>query len=347
MLGHSVLRAEDLPASPSTPQQACLAMVRESDLVILLLGRAYGARQESGLSATHEEYYEAREDKPVLVFVEEIEERDKAQAEFLTEVQGWSAGYLRRGFDSPAALKESVVRALHDHELATAHGTFDEAECLSRAEAMVPAERTGFSGGGARILLVVSGGPHQQVLRPTELELPELTSDLQRESLFGQFAVLDSTEGTRVAIRGDALVLEQESRELLVNQAGTIRLKTLLPGTSSRNGNELASIIQEDVQSVLTVAIRHAGWILERIDPLQRITDVVLLARLTGASWMPWRSRAEQAASRTSGQMGSSDGDASPVSLTPNRRHRQALGHDAERMAEDLTALLRRQRHRQ
>ena len=39
---------------------------------VLILGSPYGSRQASGLSATHEEYHEAREtSRPVLVFIEE------------------------------------------------------------------------------------------------------------------------------------------------------------------------------------------------------------------------------------------------------------------------------------
>ena len=59
MLGHTVLRAEDLGATPASPQQACLGLVRDSDVVVLLIGEHYGAVQPSGLSATHEEYREA------------------------------------------------------------------------------------------------------------------------------------------------------------------------------------------------------------------------------------------------------------------------------------------------
>ena len=87
MLGHTMLRAEDLGATPASPQQACLGLVRDSDVVVLLIGESYGAVQPSGLSATHEEYREARERKPVLVFVQEHVTRDEQQAEFLTEVQ--------------------------------------------------------------------------------------------------------------------------------------------------------------------------------------------------------------------------------------------------------------------
>ena len=37
-LGHTVTAAEDFGASPLSPQQVCLAGVRDADLVVLLLG---------------------------------------------------------------------------------------------------------------------------------------------------------------------------------------------------------------------------------------------------------------------------------------------------------------------
>ena len=69
-LGHAVIAAEDFGASPGSPQQVCLAGVRDADVVILLLGARYGTAQASGLSPTHEEYRAARGTKPVLVFVQ-------------------------------------------------------------------------------------------------------------------------------------------------------------------------------------------------------------------------------------------------------------------------------------
>ena len=41
-LGHTVTAAEDFGASPLSPQQICLAGVRDADLVVLLLGERYG-----------------------------------------------------------------------------------------------------------------------------------------------------------------------------------------------------------------------------------------------------------------------------------------------------------------
>jgi hypothetical protein len=118
-LGHQVVRAEDFPASAGTPQRACLAAVRESDVVVLLVGERYGAVQPSGLSATHEEYREAKERKPVLAFEESGVTREPAQQAFLEEVQAWATGHIRAVYASAEELKAAVLRALHDHELAT------------------------------------------------------------------------------------------------------------------------------------------------------------------------------------------------------------------------------------
>ena len=91
-LGHEVIRAEDFGSLPDSPQSACLSGVRRADVVVLLMGARYGAIQNSGNSATHEEYLEALERCPVLVMVQEIEQRDDQQRQFLEEVQRWSTG---------------------------------------------------------------------------------------------------------------------------------------------------------------------------------------------------------------------------------------------------------------
>ena len=75
-LRHAPIMAEDFGAQPNSPQVACLRGLRESDLVVLILGERYGAEQASGLSATHEEYREAKSTKPVIAFVQEGVDRE-------------------------------------------------------------------------------------------------------------------------------------------------------------------------------------------------------------------------------------------------------------------------------
>lgn len=113
-LGHEVLQAEAFSARPDSPQVSCLRAVRESDVVVLIVGSRYGAPQQSGLSATHEEYQEGiRESKPVLVFVQEGVDRESDEQQFLAEVQGWERGHFTTNFQSPPQLRDNVTRALH------------------------------------------------------------------------------------------------------------------------------------------------------------------------------------------------------------------------------------------
>jgi hypothetical protein len=120
----------------------------------------------------------------------------------------------------------------------------------------------------------------------------------------------------------------------------------MLRSRAGSQGTEIPAIIHEDVQRFVSSALRYAGWALDRVDPIRRLTDVVVLGHLGGAGWMPWRTRSEHERSPSSGSMGIRGEGASTVELTPPCRHRQALTHDADRIAEDLTILLARDRQR-
>ncbi|WP_329562120.1 DUF4062 domain-containing protein [Kitasatospora sp. NBC_01266] len=268
-LGHQVVRAEDFPASPGTPQQACLGAVRESDLIVLLIGELYGYPQASGLSATHEEYLEARERKPVLVFVESGVTREAAQQPFLDEVQAWNTGHFRASFSSPAELTAGVLRGLHDYELATAAGPVDEAEMLARARALLPDGRK--PAGVPQLAFAVAGGPHQQILRPVELGQADLHRDIQREALLGEHPILDTAEGTSAAHRGSVLVFEQRSASLSLDQTGSICVVQPARQDTNRYRAEIPALIEEDLAAALARAIRFSGWLLDRLDPLHRL----------------------------------------------------------------------------
>jgi hypothetical protein len=338
-LGHQVVRAEDFLASTRTPQQACLAAVRASDLVVLLVVDRYGDVQASGRSATHEEYLEARGNTPVLVFVQQNVEREDAQQRFLEEVQAWTTGHYRAAFSDPEKLRDQVIGALHAFELATTSSPLDEAEMVERATALLqPANRDRAE---PALSFVVAPGPHRQVIGPAELEDPVLARDIQREAMFGDHAVLENGEGTRTSVEGNTLWLVQPRASISVDESGGLRI-TQPPGKRPRReGGMLPSIIEEDVAAALVGATRFAGWVLDRVDPLQRLTDVVPAAQLVGAGYMPWRTRVEQQASPNAATISMSDASGRAM-LTPPRRHRPALIHDADSLVGDLVTLLRR-----
>lgn len=341
-LGHHVVKAEDFPVSPGTPQQACLAAVRESDVVVLLLGQRYGYTQPSGLSATHEEYREARERVPVLVFVQNVAGREESQEALLEEVQAWSTGHFRAAFATADDLKTAVLRGLHQYELANSVGAADEAEIHARAVEMLPDSRSSYLGNVAQLYVAVAGGPHQQVLRPVDLESSGLINEIQQEAFFGAYPVLDRNASTSTGIRGNTLVLAQDRGSLALDQAGSVLIGQPVARRQEWGNTGLPVLIEEDIVEALQNAVRFSGWVLDHIDPVRRLTDVVPVVRITGTSYMAWRTRAEHAANPNVATMGMND-DEQTLTLTPTRRHRQALTHDAQRMSEDLVALLRRQ----
>ncbi|MXP26565.1 DUF4062 domain-containing protein [Altererythrobacter indicus] len=140
-LRHEPVMAEDFGAQLNSPQIACLQGLRASDAVVLVLGEHYGfVPPNSTLSATHQEYREARETKPVFAFIQEGISPSPEQAALIAEVQAWEGGLFRGSFVNADDLQDGVTRALHDVTLANATGPVDEQEMTARASAMLPAE---------------------------------------------------------------------------------------------------------------------------------------------------------------------------------------------------------------
>ena len=335
-LSHEVIRAEDFGSSAETPQTACLAAVRQADVVVLLVGARYGAVQSLGLSATHEEYREARERCPVIVMVQETDQRDVQQDGFLDEVRDWSQGHYTEAFSDAQQLRDAVARALHRLELAQAAGPVDGNEMLQRALGLMPQDRHSTD---ANLVMVVTGGPSQSVLRPAELENPEFANGLLQQALFGEAAVLDTQEGTETRVTDEGLVLDQPSRSLMLNHQGSIRIVTTLemPDTG------LQVIIEEQVREKIERCLKYAAWLLDHIDPVNRISHCAVTVGILGATYMPWRTRAEHAQSPNQATVGMfGDEQSAPVYLSPPHRTRSALRLEPNRLAEDLTVMLRR-----
>ena len=341
-LGHSPTMAEDFGARPQSPQITCLEGIRDADAVVLILGAAYGAKQPSGLSATHEEYREAKSRGVVLSFVEEGVKRDPEQDDFVEEVQAWDTGLFRGGFSNAADLQARVVRALHEWQLSKATAPLDSNEVLGRALSSFPKPDRHSSSYGNALILSVATGPTQAVLRPSELENDDFAERLLQAALFGPNKVFDRSKGSKHYIKSDALVLEQENadgRSIRLDSQGSIVIR--LPMDKARSG--ISAIIEEDVDEQLTAALSFASWLLDSIDPINRLSHVVLATQISGSSSFGWRTRREHGASPNSGSMRMLGQDEMPpVHLAPPHRVRAALRSELPLLVEDLLVLLRR-----
>lgn len=343
MLGHEPVRAEDYSASSSSPQTACLAGVRAADVVVLILGAEYGARQESGLSATHEEYREAREtSRPVLAFIDDGAEPEGQQVQFIGEVQSWETGHYTASFGDTADLQAKVTQGLHQHLLDQAATPLDEDELHERARALIP---THIHTNGPLLVVAIAGGPPRQVIRPAELESVELRRYLEDHAHGGPGAVLSHAFGTDTSTRGDTIILEQRDSgaRLTVSETGDVMAaQPAIRRDAWQVG--LPSIIDEEITEHTMRALRFAAEILDHIDPLQRISHVALVAVLLKAGYLPWRTRAEQNQNPNAATMSLSGRDRIEAALSPPTRQRAALSGDTKRLSEDLTVRLRRSR---
>jgi hypothetical protein len=310
------------------------------EVVILILGGQYGSKQASGVSATLEEYRDAKEHRPVIAFVQDGVPRDPDQTAFVHEVQNWETGVFRDAFSSPAQLRTLITRRLHEWEVANMAGPVDEAELLARALSLIPKEERGYHRSGRSLTLTIAAGPRQAILRPSELERSSFHDELLQAALFGPHRVFTPAKPTVAAIENHALLLQHD------DGAGTVRLDAegslavKLPLAPSDHG---MVVIEENVGSALGCGLRYATWVLDRIDQTQQLTHVALAADLSGGDLTVWRTQREQDASPGSYSLGSGRAEHRPVHLSPAHRPRPALTHQTENLVEDLVTLLRRE----
>ena len=345
--------AEQFPALPNSPQSACLASVREADVLILILGERYGATQESGLSATHEEYNEARNCSiPVLVFLQEDSNPEPGQTRFIAAVRHWSAGSLSANFGTPHDLQIAVVRALRSLERTQAREPPGDEDTLDRALARIDAVgMPSWSASEPTLVIAVAGGPSRQILRPPELEGRTLSKQIEQEARYGSYPLFDGTQAVTTSLDNNALILSNEqfntasTTSLLVDEEGTIRVARAAFRRRKGDRFSIPSLIEEDVQGDIRASLGLVDRILGRIDRSRSLNRVAITAAILGQTgFLPWRTRAERDANPNSVTMGSrySD-DPRRVHLNPPVRDRSELrGQAADMTAQDLTVLLRR-----
>ena len=129
--------AEDFGALPTTPQVACLAELRDSDVMVLMLGERYGAVQPSGLSATHEEWREAQDrNRSSSLFKRGSPVNRGRRSSFAKSKRGPAAAF--EPVQTPRELRVAVGRALGDYERANAVAPVNEADFIARAAPLIP-----------------------------------------------------------------------------------------------------------------------------------------------------------------------------------------------------------------
>lgn len=117
-LGHDPVVFEQFTAQAVPSREACLAAVQSAHAYLLLLGPRYGYQwEETGLSATHEEYRAARARGIRRVAFRklgvDVEPRQQA---FIEEVEAYASGLFRASFGTMAELLIEVAKVVRELE---------------------------------------------------------------------------------------------------------------------------------------------------------------------------------------------------------------------------------------
>lgn len=335
--------AEDFGAQPNSSQIACLQAVRAADVVVLILGPNYGfVPPGSAISATHQEYREARETRPILAFIQQGIDPQPEQKAFIDEVQAWEGGLFRSGFNDAGDLQDAITRALHDFTLANAVGPVDQDQLISEATALIPPERRS-EHSSTLLEIAVAGGPSQRILRPLQMEDPALSEHLEQSAIYGQNRLFDRTKGSFVKLDGSDLVVGQDrGASIRLTEQGSMLFRLTMENASRdrMGGFGGMTIIEEVVRERLGSALGYAAGLIERIDPTQRLTHLGVAAHICGADYRAWQTRAQQAASGGSMQIGMGQEERRPITMCIRRA---ALRLDRTPLIEDILVPLRRQ----
>lgn len=336
VLGHEVLRSEDLPAGPDPAERACLDLVRRADVVVTLLGARYGAATARTQSPTHQEYVEAvAMGKDVLAFVQRGVEPEPPQKAFIEEIRAWATGSAVATFATPEDLRDATIRSLKELELSRASGRVDPDDMAARGLARV--EEVARSLHGASLLLAVAPGPSVPLRRPHEMAAPDLHRDLERDALYGNPSVLVRGAETRTTLDHGSVLVTQDNARLVVDADGML----VIAGSAETREDFMPSLIHEDIVERLAARLRFAGLVLDRLDPGGRVTDVAPVTALVRVGYSGWRPRAEAERDRHRMTMNVHADELTAVTLRPASRRRRALSAESTELAEDLTELLR------
>lgn len=345
LLGMRPVMAEDFPAKSHSSQQACLEGVRQSNIMVLVLGMRYGFVAESGVSVTEEEFDEARKRGiPILTFLEKGD-REPAQQDFINRLRSYEKGYHMPSFTDPGGLKDKIVQALSEHiaggkaalNSESAKSALDRCKWGARGER----DRGPWLGG------VILPTRQQQYISPIKLGEKSFQRNVQKEAVYGDAAILDSEHGVKVDETENSTVFIQAvdrgpQGSLEVRTDGTLIYGKLLSTAKPRTISIVRSFVidQDEVETTLANFFKFAAAFYASLDESRMLTSFFFGGSLSG---IEHKSFGHVPAVAPNGMSMASHGFSDPLSIPrePHILSRPDLV-DGKRAATEITELVAR-----
>jgi hypothetical protein len=287
--GWQPVMAELAGAAAASPQRALLDRVAESDVFLLLVGPRYGTRQQSGRSATEEEFEEARRrGKPILVLRQEGE-LEPDQEEFLARATGgWEGGALYGTFRDASDVGLAVVRGLRNIRDRGVRATL-EPEAQQRAAALAAeAERQGYSQGGSIVRVVLVPLLDRPLLEAAALEDLELPDELAAAARAAR--LVPQTEGITAHVSAAGVLLEvgerHSGRLLSVGANGAIVAEASVAGDDQSFGS--MRVVPERLEQAIRGAVSFAETAWQRIDRRGEVHEIACTLAIPQAKHKSW-----------------------------------------------------------
>jgi Domain of unknown function (DUF4062) len=287
--GWRAMMAETVGAVPASPQRALLDRVAESDVLVLLVGARYGARQESGLSATEEEFDEARRrGKPILV-LRQHGELEPEQQQFLDRATGgWEGGALYGIFRDASDVGLAVARGLTNIRDRGARAMLEPA-AQERATALAAdARRQGYGQGGSIVRVVLVPLLDQPLLEAAALEDRNLPEELAAAARAARLVPQSEGIATNVSAAGIQLQVGEQyaGRALRVGAKGEIVVEASVGGEDRNFGS--MRVVPERLEEAIRGAAAFAASAWNRIDPRGEVHEVAVALAIPEAQHKSW-----------------------------------------------------------
>jgi Domain of unknown function (DUF4062) len=287
--GWRAMMAETLGAAPASPQRALLDRVGESNVLVLLVGSRYGARQESGLSATEEEFDEARRrGTPILVLRQEGE-LELEQQEFLERATGgWEGGVFYGTFRDASDVGLAVVRGLTNIRDRGAREKLEPAAQKRAAALAADARRQGYGQGGSIVRVVLVPLIDRPLLQAAALDDRNLPEELAAAARAVRLVPQSEGIATTVSAAGIQLQVGEQyaGRVLTVGANGEIVVEASVGGDDRNFGS--MRVVPERLEEAIRGAAAFAESAWKRIDARGEVQELVVTLAIPEAQHKSW-----------------------------------------------------------